>query len=179
MAAHERGAKTLRHLTRLTLCLAVLGLLGCSHEEDEPASTPAPVDVQPMPASGHRVEWGTPGVPCTMKAGSTVAVAVVVTNAGDQTWRDIPNSQEGKGAVRLGYRWWAAGNAKTPAVDYGHARGDLAAPLPPGGSAPMTVKVVAPAAPGAYLLQLDLVEELVVWFEVRGANRLVVPVTVG
>jgi hypothetical protein len=57
-------------------------------------------------------------------------------------------------------------------------RGDLPGPVPPGKTATLTVAVEAPPAPGSYLLQLDLVEELVVWFEYRGAAKLLVPVAV-
>jgi hypothetical protein len=38
--------------------------------------------------------------------------------------------------------------------------------------------VVAPAAPGDYALQFDLVQENVAWFEDRGAHRFLVPVRV-
>ena len=171
----------LRHLTRMSLCLVLAGMLGCGDEQDEEAGKPAPPapgDVQPMPASGHTVQWSTPGVPCEMKAGSTVAVSVIARNVGDHVWRDIPSSDNGRGAVRLGYRWWASGPGKLPVIDYSLTRGDLRAPVPPGSSATLTIEVVAPAAPGSYLLQLDLVEELITWFENTGAVKLMVPVTV-
>ena len=168
----------MRRLPRMSLCLAALVVTGCCSEEPAPAgSPPAPVEAKTMPASGFRVEWGTPGVPCTMKAGSTVAVGVIVKNVSDQTWREYASTERGKWAVRLGYRWWDSGN-KTVVVDYTRFRGELRAPLPPGKSATLAVDVVAPPAPGEYLLQLDLVEELVSWFEDRGGPKVRVPVTV-
>lgn len=164
-------------------CAAALLLastLACS-EVEEPAPKAAPhTAFPPLTASGYRVEWGVPSVPCILKAGTSVPVSVVVKNIGDGSWPDIPSADPatGRGAVRLGYRWWSEGDAKRLVADYAAQRGDLRAPLGPGGSATMTALVTAPSAPGTYLLQLDLVEELVVWFESRGAAKLMVPVTV-
>jgi hypothetical protein len=106
-----------------------------------------------------------------------VAVGVLVKNVGDQTWRDVASTHEGRFSVRLAYRWWDSAD-KRVVVDYKPVRGDLRAPLAPGKSAAMAVAVVAPSEPGAYLLQLDLVEELSSWFEDKGAARLRAPVTV-
>jgi hypothetical protein len=63
-------------------------------------------------------------------------------------------------------------------ISYGEARGDLLEPLQPGASTSLTVQVAAPAQPGDYKLQLDLCQELVTWFEPKGAAPLVVPVKV-
>jgi hypothetical protein len=166
-----------RRLTRASLCFVVLAVTGCSESPAPPVSAPASAEIQPMPASGFRVEWGIPGAPCTMKAGSTVAVGIVVKNASDQTWRDFGSTEKGKRAVRLGYRWWDAADKKV-VVDYTPFRGELRTPLAPGKSATMAVAVVAPPTPGEYLLQLDLVEELVTWFADRGAPKVRIPVTV-
>lgn len=173
-----------RHLTRVIVCFALAGALGCGGTQPakDASSSPAPPkpeDVKPMPTTGHVVEWGAPGVPCQMKAGSVVPVAVIVKNAGDQVWRDWAHSDKGRGAIRLGARWWTPGETKVPLVDYGRVRGELTkGPVAPGGSATMTVAVTVPSAPGTYTLQLDLVEELVVWFENIGAAKLLVTVTV-
>jgi hypothetical protein len=43
----------------------------------------------------------------------------------------------------------------------------------------MAIEVNAPAEPGDYKLQLDLLQELVSWFEPHGAQKLLVPVKVG
>ena len=160
--------------------LLLSSMLACGEGEDEPAATVPASAFQPMPESGYRVQWGVPSVPCALKTGVTVPVSVVVKNIGDQAWPDIPSSDQGKGrgAVRLCYRWWKAGDDKTPAIDYGRPRGDLNAPLPPGTEATLTVPVDAPPTPGDYVLQLELVAELVHWFQDRGAAKLLVPVTV-
>ena len=58
------------------------------------------------------------------------------------------------------------------------ARADLRQPLRPGDSATLSIPVRAPKKPGEYQLQFDLVQELVSWFEEKGAPPLRVPVTV-
>jgi len=127
------------------------------------------------------VRWGVPGVPRTVAAGERFAAAVIVENASDEVWldpRSAHRSGSGAGAVRLAYRWWGASDADASMTDHAPARGELSAPLPPHGSAVMAVEVTAPATPGAYRLQLDLCQELVAWFESKGAARLIVPVSV-
>ena len=57
-------------------------------------------------------------------------------------------------------------------------RGELNAPVPPGGTANFTLQVAAPKTPGSYQLQVDLVEELVFFFSAKGNEKLTVPVTV-
>jgi hypothetical protein len=166
---------------RLALLILLACASACGDSEKEAAPPPAsaaPKDPPQMPYTGHRVEWGTPGVACQMKAGAKHPVSVIVRNVGDQFWHSFPATASGRGAIRLGARWWAPNDTKAPAIDYTPARGDLATNLGPGQSATLTVEVTAPPTPGSYLLQLDLVEELVVWFENTGATPLKVPVTV-
>ena len=114
-----------------------------------------------------------------MAPGKTVPIQVTFKNAGDQTWPDPRTADaagEGAYAVRLSYRWWGPGES----VAHGEytVRADLPKPLAPGESVTLTIPVEAPAKPGRYKLQFDLVQELVVWFEDKGAPRRTVPVTV-
>ena len=168
-------------MKRLMLLLVLMSLGGCSEPEPDvregAESEPMPHDPPAMPPTGHRIEWGAAGVPCEMKPGAKVPVSVFVKNAGDQLWPAASTTATGFGAVRLGSRWWSPKDPTKPLVDYTY-RGDLGMSVPPGQTATMTVEVTAPTTPGSYLLQFDLVEELVVWFENKGAAKLMVPVTV-
>jgi hypothetical protein len=76
----------------------------------------------------------------------------------------------------LSYRWLRA-DSDTPVSDYSD-RADLSAPLDPGQWTTLLIAVTPPQAPGDYRLQFDLVQELVSWFEAKGAPRLIVPVHV-
>jgi hypothetical protein len=170
----------MRYTRMLAAGSLVLALGGCGDEKPAPPATPPPV-MTPMTDDGFRVEWGTPGVPTTIGAGSEFAVGVVVKNVSDQIWMDPRNADAktyGAGAVRLAYRWWKAGDTAKPYRDYGSERGDLLAPIHPGQSAALAVPVTAPQEPGRYRLQLDLLQEIVSFFQDRGALTLMVPVTV-
>jgi len=60
--------------------------------------------------------------------------------------------------------------------DDGRAR--LPRDLKPGESVDVTLDVTAPAAPGSYLLDVDLVQERICWFAERGSRTGRVPVEV-
>lgn len=167
----------------LAACVLAALSFACAESEPEPVAQerPTPGPMQPLGDAGFVVGWGLPSVPQTVAPGQRFAAAVIAENQGDQLWLDPRNADttgNGPGAVRLVSRWWKKGDTAKPAVDYGGARGDLTAPLPPGRGAVLAVEVTAPAAPGEYLLQLELVQELVSFFEPKGADRLLVPVTV-
>ena len=155
--------------------IAILSLPGC-RSESKAAAAPSP-----LPGSAFRVQWGSADVPKKMTAGRSASVVVNMKNAGDAVWPDPKMGHalgNGIGAVRLAYRWWHAGSPPTLLADYGHGRADLAGPLAPGAAATLTIAVDPPSQPGSYLLQLELVQELVNWFEDRGAATLKVPVQV-
>src|SRR5437773_120908 len=122
----------MRLIEHFALCLGVASMAACGRGGNELKAQPPPEAVArfaPMSDTGYRVQWGVPGVPCNLKIGTSLPVSVVVTNVGDQVWRDIPSSDKGRGAVRLAYRWWKVSQLNVPAVDYNQARGDLSAPL--------------------------------------------------
>lgn len=146
---------------------------------------PAPTSVsvvaspEPLPDSAFRVEWLRVAVPPVLTPGQRVRVPVALKNVSDQSWPDPRTahpSATGARAVRLSSRWWDADHS-APLGDWG-PRADLTAPLQPGGAVTLGLSVVAPQRPGRYLLEIGLVEELVVWFQDRGAPELLLPVEV-
>ena len=177
-------------MTTFTAAAALLTLSilnGCAGSPPPEASPPPPASppptsapVRPLSDQGFIVRWGVPGVPQAVAAGERFAAAVIVENASDDVWLDPRSahaSGTGAGAVRLGYRWLGSSTADAPMAEYA-TRADLTQPLPPRASTVMALEVVAPATPGTYRLQLDLCQELVSWFELRGADKLIVPVSV-
>lgn len=168
--------------TRRPLNLIVLALIfaalsgGCHTEEKAP---PPAAAVGPLPDSAFRVEWTAGEVPAEVGAGETFSVDLSVRNAGDRTWPDLRTadpSATGALAVRLSHRWWD--ETMTHSVGDWVGREELPGPLAPGASAKLRVSVKAPPQPGAYLLQFDLVQELVAWFGDKGAAQLTFPVRV-
>jgi hypothetical protein len=152
------------------------------------AETAAPA-ASPLPDSAFKVEWGPTDVPATLHRGQSITASVTLKNASDQKWPDMvswrPPAGPGSGAsqtstgpaaVRLSHRWWDS-EMKDPVGDW-VSRVELPHPLAPGESVTLPVVITAPSAPGSYRIQFDLVQELVAWFESKGAAKLVVPVAV-
>ena len=141
------------------------------------ASLPGPIPKGPGVAladEAFRVEWRSADVPPRLKPSETANVSVTFRNVSSIAWPDPsttdPAHSSGSYAVRLCSRWTKEG--ETPqAKDY-KTRTDLSEPLRPGQQATLTVAVTAPSLPGRYELQFDLVQELVGYFESKGAPRL-------
>ena len=133
----------------------------------------APAAALPDGAFAARIELAEP-VAERLPAGGEVVLSVRVTNLGDAGW---PAHTEGAGAyhVRLGNHWLTR-RGKVITTDDGRSR--LPVDIGPGGSAVMSLRVTAPSKPGRYLLELDLVQELVTWFAERGSETLRLPVVV-
>ena len=157
-------------------CAMALNLVSCGRVPDSAVPPPAPAA---KPAhSAYALEWLSNDVPNTISRGAPTTVRVAVRNTGDWPWPDPftanPSLPNGTYAVRLSYRWMKEGRA----LPQDSQRAELTRPVPPGETANFTIQVTPPSEPGHYDLQLDLVEELVAFFATKGADKLVIPVTV-
>lgn len=109
----------------------------------------------------------------TMIAGQTRTLEVNVHNASSEIW---PGGAYRRPQIRVGYRWREEQGAIAVA-DGSHT--PIPSELRPGRDTLVPAVVIAPAIPGRYVLELDLVEEGVRWFgcehsahiEVRAAQR--------
>jgi 2-polyprenyl-3-methyl-5-hydroxy-6-metoxy-1,4-benzoquinol methylase len=126
-----------------------------------------------LPPGGYRAEIVPVCAHLTAAAGERVALRAAVRNASPTSW---PVQTGGRRlCIRLGNHWFAESGLPI-ALDDG--RVVLPRDLEPGESAELELTVTAPAAPGRYALELDLVQESVCWFAQRGSPtaRLVVDV---
>src|SRR5262245_31286710 len=87
-----REMANLRLLAAILLAVAALACGGEESDDGADASATPPPSMVPLPETAFRVEWGVPGVPASVPAGSTFAVGVRVKNTGDQAWMDPRNS---------------------------------------------------------------------------------------
>ena len=157
----------------------------CGHDTGKggtPGASPSTANsadtVTALPDTAYRLEWGTVTAPPSMLTGEKALVSVTVKNTSPNVWPDpkmAGGTPPGTGAVRLSYRWWSPGS---PIASTYETRVDLRAPVGPGESATMAILVTAPPKSGAYKLQFDLVQELVSWFEEKGAPTKIIPVQV-
>lgn len=171
------GATTedgLRSITRTLIALLLLLNLesGCGRSSADSSN-------YELRESGYRVAWDLTQVPHKMEPGWTITVKVRIKNVGTDPWygvRSIPGNVTGAYAVRLSQQWWSGDGSRV--VLPWHNRGDLAETLNPGESADLQMEVTPPLKPGLYQLQFDLVQEMVSWFEMRGAEKAFVEVLV-
>jgi SAM-dependent methyltransferase len=122
-----------------------------------------------LPPDACRAEI-TARLPASVTRGERFTVLATVTNTSSTTWRaDLPT--DGAGRIRLGNHWFGAGG-DVVAVDDG--RTDLPRNLEPGGRVEIPLAVTAPASPGSYRLELDLVQEGLpfAWFAQKGSRPL-------
>jgi hypothetical protein len=138
-----------------------------------------PVARTPMPPTAYRVEWDGSAIPREMQADTESIVRLSFTNRGDEVWPDPlagdPDKRDGSYAVRLGCQWLGAANDPSRKPD---RRIELPRPVRPGETMTLLVNVKAPSQPGEYQLEFELVQELVVWFDAQGGDKLLVPVVV-
>lgn len=151
----------------------------------EPPPPARPPDVRPatreeidrlwvgreLPDSAYRARIHVADLPDRLVAGEQRTVDARIENLGGQPWAW---GELGRPEVRVSYRWLAADGA--PLVADG-LRTPFPAPVGPGETVLVPVHVVAPAATGRHVLELDLVHEHVRWFgcAVRCAVEVVPP----
>jgi hypothetical protein len=105
-------------------------------------------------------------------AGDFLPVRLTVTNTGTSAW--LARTEDHRGAVRLGWRWLRGAKS----LGEPGAREDLRSVVWPGQSYELEAWCRAPAEPGPYVLELELVSERVTWFSQRGVPPVTVDVSV-
>jgi SAM-dependent methyltransferase len=98
---------------------------------------------------------------------ATLPLRIMVRNAGNGTWPAM-GEDDGRYAIRLGNHWRSRFGWMLRRDDQ---RTELAHDLAPGESLEIGINPVAPAKPGVYVLEFDMVQELVRWFAQAGSHR--------
>ncbi len=103
-----------------------------------------------------------------------VSVKARLTNTGDTLWlsRISDNRDRGEGEVRLAYRIICDSN------EVAQGRAFLPHDIGPGQSAELELRFTAPSQPGTYRVKLDMVDEMISWFEEKGSEPAWLELTV-
>ena len=124
---------------------------------------------RPLLAEGaHRAQLELLSPITELRVATKQALRVRVTNSSDHDWP--PGS-----LIRLGNHWRGPRGRMIVRND---GKATVPDGLRPGASTEMTIEITAPARPGAYQLELDLVEPHVTWFGRRGSPTQTVNVVV-
>lgn len=111
--------------------------------------------------------------PVTCQPGETVQTVWTVHNQGDTRWNHAANA--GGGFVRLGAH---LRDSQGQVLNWDFARVALPKDVYPHEAVQMQLAFVAPPAPGAYRVEVDLVNELQCWFQDRGSPTVVLELIV-
>ena len=136
------------------------------------------------------VGYGLDLTPRSVVAGSSVAIEGFITNTGATTWADpthptIPVAELEARLTTLS-AWWLPAEPAPGGMDPAHPRPAAHAPVPvrlgpvrlaPGGTGPLKVTLVAPAATGRWTLLFD-VADVAGSFAARGSAPAAISVTV-
>lgn len=129
-----------------------------------PSHMPRP---EPLPASSCRASITVLDAPTSLEPNESAYVEVSVRNDGDAAW---PVGR----LLNLGNHWYRDGEP----VLWDDGRMAVAGPVEPGQVSPTQLRITAPATPGEYELELDLVQEYVAWWANLGSPTVRVPITV-
>jgi 4-amino-4-deoxy-L-arabinose transferase-like glycosyltransferase len=120
---------------------------------------------QPLPDADFRASLRVASAPSVVKAGEQFSLQVSVKNEGNSVWL----AQDRTGAplqVSLGNHWL---NREGRLIVYDDGRNPLLADIKPGEEVELLLTVNAPNSPGEYLIELDMLQEGVSWFALRGS----------
>ena len=119
----------------------------------------------PLPDSAFHAELSPVEAPAKIRAGYKIELQVLVKNGSNVTW---PGCQHGSRdfQIYLGSHWldsndhWAKDEGRSP----------LPTDLAPGQTTTIGLTLNAPTQPGEYVIELDLVQEKVSWFGLKGSH---------
>jgi 4-amino-4-deoxy-L-arabinose transferase-like glycosyltransferase len=128
----------------------------------------------PLPDSGFRADIKLLIQPNELIAGQTAMLLVRVKNTSDTTWLACERSR-GLYQVSLGNHWL---NPSGTIITNDDGRTALFVDLKPGEETDLSLTINPPGRRGEYFLEVDMLQEGVSWFALRGSQSVRIPVTV-
>ncbi len=139
--------------------------------DDQPTRTQRPANAAPDPFDA---EISLLDSLKNLRAGETTTLRVEVKNVSGVAWRGAPGTGA-PGQFNLGNHWLDRRGRKITNDD---SRSPLPDDFAPGASVELPLRITAPKLPGAYVLEVDVVQEQVAWFRDKGSRTVRVRVTV-
>jgi len=127
----------------------------------------------PLPDDACSAEI-TAQAPEGLSPGQKLSLSASVKNSSTYVWPSR-GDKNGMYFINIGDAWLDENGNLVNNLD---GRTNLPHDLWPGEMVSLTINVTAPAKPGNYVLELDLVQEGVTWFKAKGSQTLRLPVRV-
>lgn len=174
---------------KVALLIATLAFLltavACKNNSTTPANTAdtnqpaASKTAGPLPDRGFKALLAFKDAPAKLRAGQKETVVVRVKNASDVFWwargGEANNNAGNQFYIAAGNAWLQEDGKLVTNMD---GRMGLGKDLRPGEEAEVPLTITAPATPGNYILEVDLVQEQVAWFHEKGSPTARTNVTV-
>jgi SAM-dependent methyltransferase len=129
---------------------------------------------EPLPDEAFRAQL-LPGKHIeTAAASSQITLPVHVRNISKVAWPGLQKCS--RYPLQLGIHWL---DGKGRLLVNDDARTPLKIDLPPDAEVDLVLTLIAPAKAGSYILELDMVQELVSWFQNKGSATYRMPIRVG
>lgn len=179
--------KTKNTLLVLVMC-GSLAAWGCSKAQPAASNSAEPAAPAPtrgdlpsaLPDNGFKAVISVADPPARLRTGQKEAVQVNIKNASDVLWyargAAVNNASSNKFYLAVANRWLQADGGKL--VNDMDGRYGLPRDLKPGEETKVPLLITAPREPGAYILELDLVQEQVAWFHDKGSETARVKIQV-
>lgn len=120
----------------------------------------------PLPDSAFKASLSVENPPAVMITGQRERIEVSIKNLSNSIWPARGRSGDGFFQVNLGNIWLDDKNTPLTGVQY--IRNSLPHDVKPGQEIVVSLTIIAPASPGTYTLEIDLVQEMVSWFGDKG-----------
>ena len=165
------------------LFACALAAAGCGGRPSGDANTaPTPVASKtpgPLPDGAFKAQLTLPEAPARLRAGQKETVQVRIRNASDIFWwsrgGEVNERSDNWFYIAAGNRWLKPDGSLVTDMD---GRYGISKDLKPGEETEIPLAVTAPAEPGEYILEVDLVQEQVAWFSDKGSPTARAKVTV-
>lgn len=110
--------------------------------------------------SAFDIQYRNYAGPARVSAGGHFSAIIEIVNLGWSEWRS-----DAENAVHASYHWLSHTHEM---LEFNGERSDLPRPVGPGDTCQILLNILAPSAPGNYVLAIDLVKEGVTWFSEVG-----------
>jgi len=127
-----------------------------------------------LPDSAFKVEISLERSPLFLTINVYTEMILKIKNISNSIW-PAKGLSDGRFQINLGYHWFSE---KGETIVYDGLRTPLTHDLYPNEEVNLKVTVLTPDTPGNYILEFDLVQEMVAWFQQKGSKTCRVNITV-